>query len=53
MNDTNVEIPDTTYIKIDHYSKKKLYENKDRMKSEGLKIKKSKYSRAKEKFREY
>ena len=47
------EVPDTNYIKIDHYSKKKLYANKDRIKSEGLKIKRESYNRAKEKFRGY
>ena len=45
------EVPDTTHTKVDHYSKKKLYVNKDRMKSEGLKVKKDRYNRAKEKFR--
>lgn len=47
------EVPDTSYVKIDHYSKKKLYENKDRMRNEGLKVKKDKYCRAKEKYSEY
>ena len=40
------EVPDTTYIKVDRYSEKKMYVNKDRMKSEGLKVKKDKYCRA-------
>ena len=45
------EVPDTTHTKVDHYSEKKMYVNKDRMRNEGLTIKKPKYSRAKEKFR--
>ena len=53
MNDTNVEIPDTSYTKVDHYSKKKLYVNKDRMKSENLKVKKPRYKRSKEKYSEF
>ena len=40
------EVPDTTHTKVDHYSKKKLYVNKDRMKLEGLVVKKDKYNRA-------
>ena len=40
------EVPDTTYTKVDHYSRKKLYVNKDRMKLEGLVVKKDKYNRA-------
>ena len=48
---TMEEVPDTSYIKVDRYSEKKMYINKDRIRNEGLKIKKPKYSRAKEKFR--
>lgn len=47
------EVPDTSYIKVDRYSEKKMYINKDRIRNEGLKVKKPKYSRAKEKFRGY
>lgn len=48
MNAHNTEVPDTNYVKIDRYSEKKAYVNKDRMKVEGLKVKKPSYDRAKE-----
>lgn len=46
MNDHNTEVPDTNYVKVDRYSEKKAYVNKDRMKVEGLKVKKPRYKRS-------